>query len=151
MIWGYHYFFGNIHFGTIVFFGIEKWTLWNETEILLISFSISISFQLICAISVLEIFTEDMLTFVASDRYRAVQGSSCLLWVLPGPGGLWQLANCKRCKKWILPPSAAPDSLDPPFVACFPKSGKPSKQLEKHWRDDVCWCLLMSSQFWNFC
>ncbi len=42
-----------------------------------------------------------------AERCRAVRGSSCLLWVLPGHRGLRHLANCNRCKKWILPPSAA--------------------------------------------
>lgn len=76
----------------------------------------------LCDISVWAVHWRDVDFCCASNRYRAVQGSSCLLWVLPGPGGPWHLANCKRCKKWILPPSAAGYNTRSTMCCVFPNS-----------------------------
>lgn len=92
----------------------------RNKEILLMSFLISISFQLICAISVCELFTEEMLTFVAlpigTEQYKApaVCSECCQGLVAHGTWPTARDARSESCR-----PAQQVTTPDPPCVVCF--------------------------------
>ena len=133
-----------------VFLGLRIWKMnfvKRNTEILLISFLISISFSIdLCDISCSRCSRKIcwlLLLTIGTEQYKAP-------------------AVCSECCQGLVAYGSWPTARDARSESCRPaqqkkqhqihhvlrvskKSGKASKQLEKHWRDDVCWCLLMSA------